>query len=94
MSIDYTLSGTGISLDTMFESISAQVANTSNTLEVPGRVVMHLGGRYRFELFGKPATLRAQVSNIFDRYGWSVVSGGAYVYNSPRRFSVNLAADL
>jgi iron complex outermembrane receptor protein len=94
VSIDYTLSGTGVSLDTMFESISAQVANTSNTLEVPGRMVMHLGGRYRFELFGKPATLRAQVSNIFDRYGWSVVSGGAYVYNSPRRFSVNLAADL
>jgi outer membrane receptor protein involved in Fe transport len=57
-------------------------------------VVLHVGGRYRFKMAGKPATLRAQVGNIFDRYGWSVISGGAYVYNQPRRFSLYLATDL
>lgn len=33
-------------------------------------------------------------SNVFDRYGWSVASRGAYVYNSPQRFTLYLATDL
>ena len=94
VSVDYRLADSGLSFDTTMEGISRQVATTANTVEVPSRVVLHLGGRYRFKLMGKPATLRAQVGNLFDRYGWSVISGGAYVYNSPRRFSVLLATDL
>jgi iron complex outermembrane receptor protein len=70
------------------------MANTQNTVQVPGRAVVHIGGRYRFVAVGKPMTLRAQLSNIFDRYGWTVIGGGAYVYNAPRRFTVYLAADL
>ena len=38
--------------------------------------------------------LRGQLGNVFDRYGWSVLGGGAYVYNQPRRFSMYLATDL
>jgi iron complex outermembrane recepter protein len=70
------------------------VANTANTVEAGGRTVLNIGGRYRFKLSGKPATVRAQVQNVFDKYGWKIVSGGAYVYNPPRRFSVYLAMDL
>jgi iron complex outermembrane receptor protein len=94
-SVDYVLGGTGASLDAILENITAQVANTtSNNAEVGGRTVLNIGGRYRFTLSGKPATVRAQVQNVFDKYGWKVVSGGAYVYNPPRRFSVYLAMDL
>jgi iron complex outermembrane recepter protein len=93
-SFDYTLAGTGTSLDAVIESISKSTANTANTIEVGGRTVVHLGGRYRFKIFDKPATLRARVSNVFDRYGWVVVSGGAYVYNAPRRLDVYIATDL
>jgi iron complex outermembrane receptor protein len=93
-SADYSFTGTGVSIDLVIENISPQVANTENTVEVPGRTVAHLGGRYKFKLFNKPATVRAQWSNVFDRYGWNVVSGGAYVYNAPRRFSAYLAMDL
>jgi iron complex outermembrane receptor protein len=93
-SMDYRLANTGLSFDATMENISRQVATTANTVEVPGRMVLHLGGRYRFKLAGKPATLRAQVGNVFDRYGWSVIRGGAYVYNQPRRFLLNLATDL
>jgi iron complex outermembrane receptor protein len=93
-SFDYALAGTGASLDAVIESISKTPANTANTIEVGGRTVIHLGGRYRFKLFTKPATLRAQVSNVFDRYGWVAVSGGAYVYNAPRRVTIWLATDL
>lgn len=93
-SVDYVLGGTGVSLDTILENITSQVANTSNTAEVGGRTVLNVGGRYRFKMFNKPATVRAQVQNVFDKYGWKIVSGGAYVYNPPRRFSVYLAMDL
>ena len=93
-SVDYAFADSGFSVDTTAESISRSIANTANTVEAPGRAVFHVGGRYRFKLMGKPATLRAQVSNIFDRYGWIVNRGGSYVYNNPRRFSMYLAADL
>jgi iron complex outermembrane receptor protein len=93
-SVDYVLGGTGVSLDAVLENSTAQVANTSNTVKVGGRTVLNVGGRYRFKLFDKPATVRAQLQNVFDKYGWKIVSGGAYVYNPPRRFSVYLAMDL
>jgi iron complex outermembrane receptor protein len=93
-SVDYAFAGTGLSLDSTLENISTQPANTANTFEIPGRTVLHVGGRYRFKLFGKPATLRAQVQNVFARYGWISVGTGAYVYNAPRRFTLYVAADL
>ena len=31
---------------------------------------------------------------VFDKYGWSAVASGVYLYNAPRRFSIYLAADL
>jgi iron complex outermembrane recepter protein len=93
-SLDYVLEGTGFSFDATFESLSSQTANTANTVTVPGRSVLHLGGRYRFKLLGKPATLRGQVYNIFDKYGWNVLGSGVYMYNAPRRYSLYLAADL
>ena len=92
--LDYRLPGVRASIDATVEHISSQVGNSANTIDVPSRAVMHVGGRYRFELFGKPATLRVLVQNITDTYGWTALSSGAYVYNSPRRFTVYVAADL
>jgi iron complex outermembrane receptor protein len=93
-SIDYRLPGIRASIDATVEHISTQVGNSANTIDVPGRAVLHLGGRYRFEIFGKPATLRLLVQNVTDKYGWTALSSGAYVYNAPRRFTVYVAADL
>ncbi len=93
-SVNYVIGASGFSIDTSFESVSRQVANTQNTAQVPSRAVVHIGGRYRFETFGKPVTVRAQLSNVFDRYGWSAIGGGGYVYNSPRRFGMYIATDL
>lgn len=93
-SVDYAFADSGFSVDTVIESTSRAVANTANTVEVPGRVVFHVGGRYKFTLMGKPVTLRAQVGNIFDRYGWVAKPGGSYVYNRPRRFTIYFATDF
>lgn len=91
---DYRFAGTGISIDATAEHITTQVANSANTIDVPARAVLHIGGRYRFKLFGKPATLRLQVNNVFDKYGWQALSNGVYGYNAPRRFTAYIAADL
>jgi len=93
-SVNYVVGTTGFSVDTAFESVSRQMANTENTVQVPSRAVVHLGGRYQFKSFGKPVTVRAQALNVLGVYGWNVIGGGAYVYNSPRRFTLYLATDL
>jgi iron complex outermembrane receptor protein len=93
-SADYALPGTGLSFDLMYESITRQFANSANTMRVPSRSVLHVGGRYRFKIHDKPVTLRAQLANIFDAYGWNVISGSAYTYNAPRRLVLYLASDL
>jgi iron complex outermembrane receptor protein len=91
---DYRFAGSGFSIDATAEHITSQVANSANTIEVPARAVFHIGGRYRFQLFGKPATLRLLVNNVFDKYGWQALSNGVYGYNAPRRLTVYVTADL
>lgn len=93
-SADYAIPGDRLSFDMTFESITRQFANSANTMRVPARSVVHIGGRYRFKIHDKPVTLRAQLANVFDAYGWNVISGSAYTYNAPRRFMLYLASDL
>jgi iron complex outermembrane recepter protein len=91
---DYRFPGTGLSIDATVEHITSQVANSANTIEVPARAVLHIGGRYHFKVFGKPATLRLLVQNVTDKYGWQALSSGVYGYNAPRRFTAYVTADL
>src|SRR5262245_5181823 len=91
---DYRLPGLRASIDATLEHITSQVANSANTIEVPARAVLHIGGRYRFQIFGKPATLRLLVQNVTDEYGWTALSSGVFAYNSPRRFTAYITADL
>jgi iron complex outermembrane receptor protein len=94
LSLDYRIPNSPFSIDAFAESTGDRVANQENSFVVPPRAVLALGGRYRFKIAGKSATLRAQVGNIFNNYGFGVGGGGLFVYNLPRRFTVNLAADL
>jgi iron complex outermembrane recepter protein len=91
---EYRFAGTGASIDSTIEHVTRQVANSDNTLEVPARAVLHIGGRYRFKMFDKPVTLRLLVQNVTDEYGWRALSSGAYIYNAPRRFTAYITADL
>jgi len=93
-SLDYRFPNSPLSVDALFESTNDRVANQENTLFIPARSVLHVGGRYRFKIGDKQATLRAQVGNVFNNYGFATGGGGLFVYNVPRRFTVNLAADL
>jgi iron complex outermembrane receptor protein len=83
----------GLSLDLAYEGTTDRVANSANTLVIPARYAAALGGRYRFELFDKPATFRAQLSSFNDAYGFNSIGEGFY-YNLPRRFQTSLTVDL
>jgi iron complex outermembrane receptor protein len=83
----------GLSVDLAFESTSDRVGDRLNSFVIPARSIVSLGGRYRFEIDEAPATLRAQVANIANNYGWNNVGEG-FQYNVPRRYSVSLAVDV
>lgn len=83
--------GTGpLSLDLNVESFSSRVGNAANTLTAPPRTNVNLGARYRFKLAGTALTLRPQVMNLFDNYGWAVNPSGGFVYTPKRAFNVAL----
>jgi iron complex outermembrane receptor protein len=83
----------GLSADLAYESTSERVANAANTFVIPARYTYSLGGRYRFNLFDKPATFRAQVATVNNDYGYLVFGEGFY-YNPPRRFQMSLTVDM
>ena len=83
----------GLSVDLAYESASDRIANAANTFVIPARYVASLGGRYRFDLFDKPATLRAQIATVNNVYGWANFGEGFY-YNLPRRFQASLTVDM
>jgi iron complex outermembrane receptor protein len=58
------------------------------------RTVVDLGLRYRFNGAGAPATLRAQVTNLFNVYGWDVSANSSFRFNDTRRLLLSLAADF
>jgi iron complex outermembrane recepter protein len=83
-----------ISVDAFFEGSSARTANTTNTLFIPSRAVVHLGMRYRFKIDDKPVLLRAQVANVTNTFGWNVTGSGGFTPNGSRRFLLSLSADI
>jgi len=83
----------GLSLDLAYESSSDRIANRANTFVIPARYVASVGGRYRFDLFGKPATFRAQMLSVNNPYGFNNLGEGFY-YNPPPRFQMSLTTDF
>lgn len=94
--IDWRLAGgsSPLSFDLAVDSNSARVANARNTLEVPARVVIDAGLRYRFALGPVRALLRAQLANIFNTYSWQVQPNGSFRYNLSRRFLAELRMEI
>jgi iron complex outermembrane receptor protein len=83
----------GLSLDLAYEGTSDRVADNANTFVIPARYIVSVGGRYRFDLAGRPATFRAQIPSINNRFGYSNIGQGFY-YNPPRRLVMSLTVDM
>ena len=68
----------GLSFDTRVAHRSSETATVNNSVAVPGRTVIDMGGRYRFRLAGKNALLRVAATNLFDIQGYDVRAAAAY----------------
>ena len=82
------------SFDLAIESLSARIANASNTLSAPSRETLSLGSRYRFKLGQLPALIRVQATNLFNDYGFIVSSSGGFTYSASRTVTAQLVVDL
>ena len=82
----------GLSLDLAYQGTSDR-ATAEKTLFIPARHVASLGGRYRFDLIGNPATFRAQIASVTNVYGYGNIGQG-YYYNPPRQLQMSLTVDM
>ena len=58
------------------------------------RTIFDIGARYRFNVGTTRATLRAQVTNLFNVYRWDVSANASFRFIDTRRFLLSLAADI
>ena len=90
-----------LSVDLGVTHLGGRIASAREFAELGDRQLMtdaqttfDIGARYRFKVRSTPATLRAQVTNIFDAYGWNVGSNSSFRFTDTRRFLLSLAADF
>jgi iron complex outermembrane recepter protein len=83
-----------VSIDATLTSIASRMASSDNKLEIPSRSVLDMGARWRFSIGRAPTTVRFQLGNVFDEFGWRTNTSGVFVTNAPRRVSITIAADF
>ena len=85
----------GASVDAQLEHRSSRVASVNNVARIPARGTISIGGRYRFDMFGAPASLRGQLKNLTNVFGWDVNAMQlAFSSEEKRRFALTLAVDF
>lgn len=93
--IDYRLPfAPGWSIDGAVVHVSERTASRNGLLEAPGYTVIDLGARYRFQIGGRPATLRGQIANLTDEYYFSIFGSRSFGLSDGRRASLTLAVDF
>ena len=90
-----------LSVDLGITHQGGKIASAREYAELGGRQLMtepltivDVGARYRFNMGGTPATLRAQIANVFNAYGWEVSANESFQFNNGRRLLLRLAADF
>jgi iron complex outermembrane recepter protein len=66
----------------------------NNAQRVPSWTRFDIGARYATHAFGRPVTLRANVTNLFNRYYWSSNPTGYLISGMPRTFWLSLSTDF
>jgi iron complex outermembrane receptor protein len=84
----------GVSVDVGVLDTAPRVASSDNRVFAPALTTFDLGARYRFSVAAVPATLRLQVRNVADAYGWRVMGDRSFRTGSPRAGSASLAVDF
>ncbi len=94
-SVDYRIAALpGVSIDARVVHEGKRTARADNSFDIPARTVVDLGARYRTTIGTIPTTLRLQVRNIANVYGWRVFGGGGFAPVQGRRVLASLTADF
>ncbi|MBL8645284.1 MAG: TonB-dependent receptor [Rhodospirillaceae bacterium] len=84
----------GLSIDGLAQNIATRTASVDNRVETPGRAVLDIGARYRFEVGGNATTVRMRWYNIFNKFGYRVLGDHTFQFNQARNVSIYLATDF
>ncbi len=69
-------------------------ASVDDVTQNPAQTALFVGGRYRFTLWGAPATLRLQVKNATNFYFWDMNYSPGFYQFQPRSYLAYLTADI
>jgi iron complex outermembrane receptor protein len=83
-----------LSVDLSLFHFGAAPSSVNNAVYADPVTQYTIGGRYRFTLFGKAATLRAQLQNLTNYYFWNIGYSPGYLQASPRSVVAYLTADF
>jgi iron complex outermembrane receptor protein len=84
----------GLELDLALSHRGRTPATTDNFVTIPPRARLDIGTHYRFDLARRSATLRLQLTNVFDKAGYGLAGSGAYLSNPGRSVQGYLTIDL
>jgi hypothetical protein len=84
----------GLSLDGGLDHDGSRIASADNSVSLPPRTIVRLGGRYRFQINHLNAQFRILVDNITDHFSWALTSGGGFKVDVGRRVTGYLAVDF
>lgn len=84
----------GLSFDIAASYAGRIITTRDNLTSIPPRTLLDLGGRYRFQIAERDATLRFRVTNVTDKEGFVLQGAGSYDAIAGRVASVYLAVDF
>src|SRR6202162_2929349 len=83
-----------LSADITFQEFGAAPASVDDVAQNHTATVLAVGGRYPFNLWGAPTTLRVQVQNATDFYIWNYGYSPGFSQWPPRSYFAYLTADI
>lgn len=95
LNADYRVSRwPALSMDLNISHVGAAPASLDNALYVQALNQLDLGGRYRFTILGKPATVRTQIINLTNAKIWISAYTPGFSQQAPRSLFAYLTADF
>jgi hypothetical protein len=83
-----------LSADITVVHFGTSPASVDDVTQNPAQTGLFMGGRYRFKLWGAPATLRVQVQNATNIYFWNTGYSPGFSQSQPRSYFAYFTADI
>jgi iron complex outermembrane recepter protein len=84
----------GLAIDGGVNFRGERYANRQNSATLPSYAVFQAGLRQRFSIEGQPLTVRARVTNLFDKFVWNASNAGLFTPNGKRVVTLTLTGEI